>query len=296
MTRAQDRHRVGGLALCLIVWLLCLAPMAQAEPTLAGHVSFLSGSAQRAGTATETLAPNSPVYVGDVLATGPNSELHVEMEDGGMLALRSGSSLRIDHFAAEGKDTDGQAVSLLKGALRAISGWVGKSRPQNYSLTASTITIGVRGTDFEVIKGEDETAHVQVLSGGVDLKSPEGQLPVDAGHAAWGGHGRSLAFESPNTGFYRQFRGAHENLLNEHSRQIAEHMRTSLVRHQLLRPGESAGGWLARRHAESPERFQRPGVNRFPRPALPVRREEHALIANRPAERWSSHPVRKFER
>ncbi|MBV5276984.1 FecR domain-containing protein, partial [bacterium] len=57
---------------------------------------------------------------------------------------------RVDDYQYSGK-TDGQEkgfFSLLKGGLRTITGLVGRSNRDNYKVTTSVATIGIRGTEY----------------------------------------------------------------------------------------------------------------------------------------------------
>lgn len=63
------------------------------------------------------------LLVGQTVQTEQTGELHVVTEDCGLLAVR--------------------------GALRSISGWIGKINPRGYRVTTPTVTIGIRGTDHE---------------------------------------------------------------------------------------------------------------------------------------------------
>jgi len=73
------------------------------------------------------------------------------MEDGGMVAMRPDTRLKIDRFNFDGKEdgTERSFFSLFEGGFRAITGKIGKKNKVNYRITTPATTIGVRGTDHE---------------------------------------------------------------------------------------------------------------------------------------------------
>jgi hypothetical protein len=86
----------------------------------------------------------------DVLRTGPASHLQVRFADESIISIREMSELRIDEFRFTGKEdgTERAFFSLLKGGLRAITGFIGRSSHDNYRMSTTTATIGIRGTDY----------------------------------------------------------------------------------------------------------------------------------------------------
>ncbi len=120
----------------------------------AGQVQFVSGSAQLTTEAGKTrlLRKGDPVNEGDTLSTAPAAALQVKMRDGGIVAMRPDSRVRIDSFKFTGKQdgTEQSNFSLLKGGFRAITGLIGRINKQNYRVNTPTATIGIRGTDHEI--------------------------------------------------------------------------------------------------------------------------------------------------
>ena len=62
------------------------------------------------------------VYVGDTLKTGLKAQAFVMMNDKTRMIVRENSEVLIEAFVYEKRDTDKQSTTLLKGALRSISG------------------------------------------------------------------------------------------------------------------------------------------------------------------------------
>lgn len=138
----------------LAVFLFCFL-LVQTAPAaeMFGMVDMISGSA----IVTDKTGANRPVLAGmeihsrQSIHTGPDGEVHIVTEDGGFIALRPNTSFRVDRYQAKGESTDEVVFSLLKGALRSITGWVAKKNPHVYRLHTPSATIGVRGTDHETI-------------------------------------------------------------------------------------------------------------------------------------------------
>lgn len=138
----------------LAVFICCfLLSQAVSAAEMFGMVDMISGTA----TVTDKTGANKPVHAGmeiysrQSIQTGSDGEVHIVTEDGGFIALRPNTSFRVDRYQAKGESTDEVVFSLLKGALRSITGWVAKKNPQVYRLHTPSATIGVRGTDHETI-------------------------------------------------------------------------------------------------------------------------------------------------
>ncbi len=120
----------------------------------AGQVQFVTGSAQLTTETGKTrlLRKGDPVNEGDTLTTAPAGALQVKMRDGGIVAMRPDSRVKIDTFKFTGKQdgTEQSNFSLLKGGFRAVTGLIGRVNKQNYRVNTPTATIGIRGTDHEI--------------------------------------------------------------------------------------------------------------------------------------------------
>ncbi len=116
-----------------------------------GRVLLAAGdvTAARGATAVK-LAPGAVIQDKDVLRTGAASNLQVRFSDDSLISLRENSELRIEEFRYNGKEDGSERAffSLVTGGLRAFTGLVGRSNNNNYRMTTSTATIGIRGTDY----------------------------------------------------------------------------------------------------------------------------------------------------
>lgn len=149
MNRQSMRNNfIYGLAAVVVA--LSFSKVASANTGVAiGEVAVAKGVATaRSDTRQLTaLAKGEPVFVGDILETAARSFLVVKFSDGGKITLRPDSRFNIEEY----DDTPGQekeSFKLIKGGLRAVTGAIGKNRPQEVSYKAKNTTIGIRGTTF----------------------------------------------------------------------------------------------------------------------------------------------------
>ena len=119
----------------------------------AGRVQFVSGNIDLYNAAGQLrkAQKGDEVNEGDTLVSDRNASAQLRMEDGGIIAMRPDTRLKIETFHYTGRE-DGMeksVISLLKGGFRAITGVIGKLNKPNYLVRTPTATIGIRGTDHE---------------------------------------------------------------------------------------------------------------------------------------------------
>ena len=188
-------------ALCLLVLLLVPAlALAQAV------VEHLAGtlSAQRADGTVRLLAERSAVHVGDVLSTESDTYAQLRFTDGGRVTLRPNTQVKIDayHYSELQPKQDSFLMSLVKGGLRALSGFIGhRGNRDAYAMRTPTATIGIRGTEYDAIyippngqagnggMGGAGGAGGLIGNGGAGGNGGDGGLGGQAGNGGDGGAG-----------------------------------------------------------------------------------------------------------
>ncbi len=120
----------------------------------AGRIQFVTGDVKIQNSQKVERQPKKGENIdsGDTLVTGSNGSMQVLLADGGLLAVRPNTQLRIDDYAYSGKadDKDNKSFfSLAKGTFRSITGAIGKNNKDAYKVTTPTATMGIRGTDHE---------------------------------------------------------------------------------------------------------------------------------------------------
>lgn len=137
-----------------------IAPAAT-QPTAAeiGSVERMNGTVTvtPAGAPVRPLNTGDPVREGDLIFTEANSEVLIKLRDETTLAMRQLSQLRLTQFKFERSESDSFLSNLLKGSVRKVSGLIAKAQQRNVRISTPTATIGIRGTDFEVIIIEEES-------------------------------------------------------------------------------------------------------------------------------------------
>jgi hypothetical protein len=112
-------------------------------------------------TASAVVAPGSPaaaaralrkgdgINQGESVSTGPKSNIVLRFLDGQIVSLGANSSFAVTTYAYN-QVNPGQSnvvLSLINGGMRAVTGLIGKARPQAVEYRAAGATIGIRGTD-----------------------------------------------------------------------------------------------------------------------------------------------------
>ncbi|HSG77773.1 MAG TPA: FecR family protein [Burkholderiales bacterium] len=172
---------------------LCLPLVAAAQPRAAGKIELAEGISRIQGKDQRERRPavGEQVYEGDAIATAPRAELHLRMADGASIIVRERTKLTITAYVADGGAQDRSLLDLAEGALRAISGWIGKYNRDRYAVRTPLVTIGVRGTDHEpthLLQGDPRGkpgSYDKVNEGLAVMQTPQGSLEIPANKAAF---------------------------------------------------------------------------------------------------------------
>ena len=201
---------------------------ANPDPIPAGKFDLIVKDVQilQSGKPARTAHQGDVVMEGDTLVTGKDAEAHLTMSDTGFLALRADTRIQILSFKADGDDDDHGVINLFSGAMRSITGWIGKFNRPSYKLRTPTATIGIRGTDHETryvppgsSEGEPGT-YDKVFTGETTIESDIGRTVVSADHA---GYAPNQGSQQPRVlpripGFFKP--GPHEDLINKKHEEI----------------------------------------------------------------------------
>jgi len=94
------------------------------------------------------LGKGDRIYKGDVISTAARSFAVVTMADDTKLTVRPSSVLRVNEFSVKPKK-ENVLISLFRGGLRALTGFISKRRSNAFRVRTSVATIGIRGTEFD---------------------------------------------------------------------------------------------------------------------------------------------------
>lgn len=174
-----------------------LGRSAAVDSRVAAKVVSKTGQASANGRA---LAAGSALYESDTLSTGANSQLLAVFRDGGRISMGANSEVNIKAYRYAQAGNDRSSLQLIKGSLRALTGKIGKSNPDNYAIGTPVATIGVRGTNFDLVypvnvKGQRGAAKgllAQVRQGAISQQNGAGTFGLSAGKVNYiGGQGQA---------------------------------------------------------------------------------------------------------
>ena len=216
--------------------LVSLAPSARsqpAEPNPAGTIDLATGPASvlaSSGARTNATA-GTIVREGDSIETAAGGEVHLKMEDGGYLAVRPATRVKITAYRARAQSDDREGLFLFEGALRSVTGWIGRLNPRGYRIQTATATIGIRGTDHETIQilpekaapGEIAGTHDRVSRGATILERDGKQIFIEEGRAGYASADGKLALHEKIPA-YLDRHTANEERIERYSKDIEKHI------------------------------------------------------------------------
>jgi hypothetical protein len=166
--------------------LLALVSAAFAGPAgaAAGRVDFASGGVTVAGTdgRERPLTRGAELDNGDTIRT-TDGRAQIRFTDGAYVSLQPNTEFSIKDYRFEGK-TDGSEsgfFALAKGAMRTVTGLIGRINRNRYRIVTPTATVGIRGTGGVIQVLNDGSTLVVGTSGIWSLTNPAGSIDVPAG-------------------------------------------------------------------------------------------------------------------
>ncbi len=196
--KAQPSRPVWRTAVCAAV-LAMLAGGAQAATlrTVTGSVEVVRKGVTLPAFKGQRLKKGDVLQSAAADPTKPNSEnggeALVRFDDGARMALRGGSTVELQQLQLAGPRQERQkTLRMITGALRYISG-IATVR-QKVSFVTSTATIGIRGTDIEIVVSQEAVednnpgTYLKVNTGAAVMTATDGaKVDVAPGEVAYGG-------------------------------------------------------------------------------------------------------------
>lgn len=169
-------------ALCLVA----ASGLAASAFANTGRVEFVSGSALlRNSQGERPLSRGIELSSGDSVLTAASGRVQIRFSDGAFVSLQPETEFSVDQYrfggAADG--TERSVFGLVKGAMRTVTGLVGRVNRDNYQIRTPNATIGIRGTGGIVSVNSNGTSIVGT-SGTWVLTNQAGSIQVPAGRAA----------------------------------------------------------------------------------------------------------------
>src|SRR4051812_21385648 len=169
----------------LMLALISTAFAGEAGAAAAGHVDFTIGGATVSGANGQQrpLAKGTELDTGDTVRTNQDGRTQIRFSDGAYVSLQPNTEFAIKDYNFEGK-TDGSErgiFGLAKGAMRAVTGLIGRVNKKQYAIVTPTATIGIRGTGGLIEVQIDGSTLVRGTSGIWTLSNPAGTIDIPAG-------------------------------------------------------------------------------------------------------------------
>ena len=155
-----------------------------------GKFQFVTGEIKVISSAGTERTPvkGDSFNTGDTIVTGASGTAQIRMADGGLMAIRANTQLRLDQYVFNGREDGNERslLSLVKGGFRAITGLIGNRNKDNYRIVTPNATIGIRGTDHEPVViptgatgGFQAGTYDRVYRGATIIETEKGKLIVN---------------------------------------------------------------------------------------------------------------------
>lgn len=151
----------------------------------AGKVEFASGGAALQGVdgSSKVLTKGMEVNQGDTILTG-DGRAQVRFTDGGYFSFQPNTEFKVEEYNFNGKQDGSEKgfFKLLRGGLRAVTGFVGRENRPAYRLGTPVATIGIRGTYYLAEFQQKLKAHVG--QGSIYIFNEQGDIILFSGQSA----------------------------------------------------------------------------------------------------------------
>src|SRR5437870_3912026 len=155
--------------LMLFAALVAAAGPVRAQGAEAGRFLSVVGDVRvgREGAPQRVAQRAAEFYEGESIITGAGALAQLRMFDGALMSVRGDTEIKLERFSYAGEQDRNASflMSVLKGGLRTITGVIGRQNRERYRITTATVTIGVRGTDFEIVHVPQPIASREVPAG-----------------------------------------------------------------------------------------------------------------------------------
>lgn len=157
------------------------------------------------GGSRRLLKVGDPLYATETLDVAAQGHAVLVFADTTRVVLHGGSQYVLAQVRYPPRQIEYGMMStdLIKGGLRMVTGLLGRSYPEKIKVTTQVATIGIRGTNFDIVcaqsgsqeRGEDpllngaqscdQALYAQTRDGVIELRSGGHKLRVDKGQVAY---------------------------------------------------------------------------------------------------------------
>src|SRR5712691_2560965 len=173
--------------------MIAIVSAAFSNPALAntGKVDFAIGNVTVTGLdgRGQPLTKGAEVKSGDKIVSSGDGRAQIRFSDGAYVSLQPSTEFDVKEYRYSGKTdgTESALFGLFKGAMRTVTGLVGRTNKNRYRITTATATIGIRGTGGLIAIGADGSTLVTGTSGIWTLSNKGGTIDIPAGTAGFAG-------------------------------------------------------------------------------------------------------------
>lgn len=130
----------------------------------------------------------------DVIHTQDKAKVQIIFKDETIITIGKNSTFAINEYLFDESKESVAKFGMLSGAMRAITGKIGKVAPDKFMVKTKTATMGIRGTNFSILVGEDGSYEAYCTFGAISVSidgtehvvqqgfyisiSPEGKVEV----------------------------------------------------------------------------------------------------------------------
>lgn len=120
------------------------------------HVTALRGEAVAANPKhSHILKLGDGIFQKDVIKTSSNSKIQMIFQDDTIVTVGKESVFSVEEYVFDDAKEPEVHFGMVQGAMRTITGKVGKIAPQKFRVQTKTATIGIRGTNFTLNVSKD---------------------------------------------------------------------------------------------------------------------------------------------
>lgn len=111
----------------------------------------------------------------DKVSTGIDTKMQIIFVDNTAITIGKNTTFSVQEYLFDESNAPEANFSLLKGAMRVMTGKIGKIAPEKFKVKVKNATIGIRGTNFSIVSRADSSFRVYCTFGAVTM-SLDGKL------------------------------------------------------------------------------------------------------------------------
>ena len=145
-------------------------------------ITALSGNTNiQRQTQSLTASLGAKIEEKDTLITKDNTKIQLIFKDNTIISIGKNSNFSVEEYLFEDGEEPIAKFGMFKGAIRTITGKIGKIAPQKFTVATKTATIGIRGTHFSIIIADDGSYQTYCSFGEISVSVKDEMYSVEQG-------------------------------------------------------------------------------------------------------------------